>query len=72
MSNLRKWLSDHPDWILRTELTDNLTTNLELIDILEQHEFGYVTRQGEYFKRLRDVPNFIGIRQVIKLKQTYS
>lgn len=66
MTNLKTWLEDHPEWILRTDLVRRLNNDSELEDIIRNNEYAYITSDGISYKRLRDVPTFAGLKQVVK------
>lgn len=68
VNNINQWLSDHPEWILGTELKAIVGDDFRIRDVIKKREFGFLTEQGEYYNRLRDVPHFVGLRQVIKAK----
>lgn len=61
------WLLKHPDWILRTEYLNKITQYDLEKNILDIYEFGFITKDGQFYSSLRDIPNFIGVKQVIRI-----
>jgi len=61
------WLLKHPDWILRTEYFEKITQLDHEKKILDIHEFGFLTKDGQFYCSLKDIPNFIGVKQVIRI-----
>ena len=63
------WLETHPDWILGSELKTKLADKAEYRKVLEKTEFGFITFDGVYYSRLREIPTFVGVRHVVKAKK---
>lgn len=61
------WLSNNPEWILKTEYLNKIQIRDQEIKILEIIEFGFITPSGEFYSRLKIIPNFIGVKQVIRI-----
>ena len=65
--SVKAWLDKHPEWLLRSELTDYLLEN-DTTRIVRSHDYGFLTADGEFYKRLIDLPTFVSIKQVVKAK----
>lgn len=61
------WLLKHPEWILRTEYLNKITQYDHEKNILDIHEFGFLSKDGQFYSSLKDIPNFIGVKQVIRI-----
>ncbi len=63
---ISEWLSTNPGWMLASKLKAKIDNETEYNNIICESEFGFVTAKGKFYSRLRDIPTFSGIKQVIK------
>jgi len=65
-NQVREWLKENPDWMLRSELLSYLSQPKDLDRIFKSHEYGFLTQDGEFYNRLIELPNFVNIKQVVR------
>lgn len=71
-NDVHRWLMENEEWILVSELIDHLDKVEDVDRIVKSHALGYLTQEGEFYKKLIELPNFIKIKQVVRAKYLFT
>jgi len=66
------WLMQHPQWVLRSEFIKGITDYELSRKAISNSKRAFLTQDGKFYESLRELPNFIGVKQIMLIESIFT